>query len=501
MNAAILACAPSSHRWQDIDWINAHHQVRRLQTRIVKAMQEGKHNKVKALQWLLTHSFSGKALAVKRVTENRGKNTPGVDQIKWTTPRAKATAISSLKRRSYAPLPLRRVIIPKKNGKTRPLGIPTMKDRAMQALYLLALDPIAETTADLHSYGFRSERSTADAREQCFTALARKISAQWVLEGDIKGCFDHISHEWMIRHIPMDKTILQKWLKAGFIYQNELFQTEAGTPQGGIISPTLMNMTLDGLAQRLEKRFPRARMIGRKMNMVRYADDFIITGNSKEWLENEVKPVVEEFLAERGLTLSLEKTKITHITEGFDFLGWNIRKYSGKLLIKPSKTNIKAHCAKIREIIKTNKTTKQADLIRLLNPLLRGWANYHRIAVAKKVFSQIDKYVWTMLWQWAKRRHPNKGTRWVKEKYFKTRGARNWVFTATEEDERREWTLLKMADTPIKRHIKIQSAANPYDPKWGTYFKTRSERKKDRAGRISKYNLDYTKLPGAARRL
>ena len=323
-----------------------------------------------ALQWLLTHSFSGKALAVKRVTGNKGKNTPGVDRVTWTTPRAKTNAIASLKRRGYSPLPLRRVFILKKNGKkTRPLGIPVMECRAMQALHLLALEPIAETTADRNSYGFRPERSTADAGEQCFIALARKTSAEWVLEADIQSCFDKISHDWMIANIPTDGVILKKWLKAGFVYQNELFPTDAGTPQGGIISPVAANMTLDGLEAMLAEKFPNAKTTGRKMNMVRYADDFIITGHSKEWLAQEVKPAVVEFLAARGLVLSPEKTKVTHIKEGFDFLGWNIRKYSGKLLMKPSKANVKAHLDQIREVIKANKTAKQADLIRLLNPV------------------------------------------------------------------------------------------------------------------------------------
>jgi RNA-directed DNA polymerase len=284
MDAATRACAPSGMAWNDINWCHVQAQVRRLQTRIVKATQVGKHRKAKALQWLLTHSFSGKALAVKRVTENQGKNTPGVDNIIWKTPRAKTNAIESLKQRGYSPLPLRRVLIPKKNGKTRPLGIPTMKCRAMQALYLLALEPIAETTADLNSYGFRPKRATADAGEQCFTCLALKASAQWVLEADIKGCFDNISHDWMIANIPMDKVILKKWLKAGFVFQNELFSTDAGTPQGGIISPALANMALDGLAPMLAAKFPKSKSTGRKMNMVRYADDFIITGDSKEWL-------------------------------------------------------------------------------------------------------------------------------------------------------------------------------------------------------------------------
>jgi len=477
MDAATMACAPSGATWQGINWAHVHRQVRRLQARIVKAIQEGRPNKVKALQWLLTHSFRGKALAVKRVTTNRGKNTPGVDHVIWNTPEAKTNAIASMKRRGYSPLPLRRVFIPKKNGqKTRPLGIPSMIDRAMQALHLLALEPVAETTGDPNSYGFKPERSTADAGAQCFTVLAQASAAQWVLEADIKGCFDHISHDWMIANVPTDKTILRKWLKAGFVYRNELFPTEAGTPQGGIISPVLANMTLDGLEAKLAEKFPKAKQRGLKMHMVRYADDFIITGHSKAWLENEVKPAVVEFLAERGLVLSPEKTRITHIKDGFDFLGWNIRTYDGKLLMKPSKANVIAHLDKIRQVIKANKTAKQANLIRLLNPILRGWANYHRHVVAKKTFARNDAIIWSRLWQWATRRHPNKGAQWVKAKYFQTRGARHWVFAAKEKREdgtQSEVILLNEGDTPIQRHVKIKSAANPHDPQWEQYFETR----------------------------
>src|SRR5690348_2332613 len=223
--------------WHAIDWYQANQTVRRLQARIVKATQEGRWGKVKALQRLLTHSFSGKALAVRRVTENQGKNTPGVDRVTWNTPQKKINAVYSLRQRDYHPQPMRRVYIPKKNGKKRPLGIPVMKCRAMQALYLLALDPVAETTADPNSYGFRPGRSTADAIEQCFCTLAKQASPQWILEGDIKGCFDAISHEWLLTHIPMEKAMLRKWLKAGYMEQRILYPTEAGTPQGGIISP------------------------------------------------------------------------------------------------------------------------------------------------------------------------------------------------------------------------------------------------------------------------
>jgi RNA-directed DNA polymerase len=486
MSAAPRARAPSGAAWDGINWSRVQRHVRGLQARIVKATQGGRHNKAKALQWLLTHSFSGRALAVKRVTENKGKNTPGVDKVVWKTPGAKINAIVSLQRRGYSPLPLRRVFILKKNGKTRPLGIPVMKCRAMQALHLLALEPIAETTADLNSYGFRPERSTADAGEQCFNALARKASAQWVLEADISSCFDKISHDWMIANVPTDKAILKKWLKAGFVYQNERFPTDAGTPQGGIISPVAANMTLDGLEAMLAEKFPKAAHRGLKMHMVRYADDFIITGNSKEWLEHEVKPAVVEFLAERGLALSPEKTKVTHIKDGFDFLGWNIRKYSGKLLMKPSKANVKAFLDRIREVIKANKMAKQANLIKVLNPVLRGWANYHSHVVAKETFARIDHEVWSMLWRWAVRRHPTKGARWVKEKYFTPRGGRHWVFTATEKQEdgtQRERVLLKATDTPIHRHIKIRADANPHDRQWEQYFETRWGKKLLNSGR------------------
>jgi len=363
MNANTSACAPSGEPvdWRNIDWVEHHRIVRRLQARIVKAVREGRWGKVKALQWLLTHSLSGKMLAVRRVTENNGRKTPGVDGKTWSTPNAKSKAVLSLRRQGYNPHPLKRVFIPKNNGKMRPLGIPTMHDRAMQALYLLALEPVAETTADRNSFGFRPGRSTADARESCYIALGNKHRAQWVLEGDIKGCFDNISHQWLLANVCTDKVILQKWLKAGFVFQNKFFPTQAGTPQGGIISPTLANITLDGLDALLNTHFKsrrKAKANRPKVNLVRYADDFIITGCSKELLLEEVKPLVTEFLKERGLVLSLEKTRVTHIDEGFDFLGWNIRKYDGKLLIKPSRKNVQAFSDKIRETVKAHRQSK-----------------------------------------------------------------------------------------------------------------------------------------------
>ena len=467
--------------WHDINWRATHENVRRLQARIVKATKEGRWGKVKALQHLLTHSLSGKALAVKRVTENQGKSTPGVDWIIWTTPADRWTAIHHLKQRGYRPQPLRRVYIPKSNGKRRPLGIPTMKDRAMQALYLLALDPVAETTADPNSYGFRKERSCADALGQCDNALARRNCPRWVLEGDIQSCFDRISHVWLLAHVPMDKAILQKWLKAGYMDKSTLYPTDDGTPQGGIISPVLANMALDGLERKLRQQFPNTGVYCRKgrnkqVNLVRYADDFIITGISKEVLENEVKPLVIEFMRERGLELSEEKTVVTPIEDGFDFLGQNVRKYEGKFLTRPSKKNVKAFLTNVRRVIKANKQATAYGLIALLNPKIRGWANYHRHAASKATFVRVDTAIYRALWQWAKRRHPNKNKHWTADRYFGRTGTRNWRFFGESKNEQgrttQNWISLASA-TPIKRHIKIKGKVNPYDPEWELYLEER----------------------------
>jgi len=482
MNVDQSMCAASGFeaQWERIDWPHCESRVRRLQARIVKATQEGRQGRVKALQWLLTHSFCGRVLAVNRVTHNKGKNTPGVDGAIWSTPASRYEAIDTLQRRGYRPQPLRRVYIPKSNGKLRPLGIPTMKDRAMQALYLLALLPIAETTGDHNSYGFRPERSTADAIDYCFCVLSRKDSAPWVLEGDIRGCFDNISHIWMLDHIPTDKQVLEKWLKAGFMEKRVLFPTEAGTPQGGIISPTLANLTLDGLGRLLKDTFRprkiRGKLFNPKVNFVRYADDFIITGCSQELLENEVKPLVERFMLDRGLQLSPEKTCITHIEQGFDFLGQNLRKYGGKLLITPSGKNMHAFLEKVRGAIRSNRAVKQEYLIRLLNPIIRGWAYYHRHIEAGSAFRKVGMVLWHSLWRWAKRRHPNKSATWIVDRYWKRLGSRKWCFALPDGSERSKTIrLVDPTQIPIRRYVKVKSDANPFDPHWRNYFETRKK--------------------------
>lgn len=349
-NSKEYASKTASLKWELVNWQLMEAQVRTLQARIVKAQQAGKHRKVRSLQWILTNSFAAKVLAVKRVTSNSGKHTPGVDGVTWSTELSKMKAAQSLQRTGYKPLPLRRVYIPKSNGKMRPLSIPCMKDRAMQALHLMALDPVGETVADFNSYGFRPKRGCADAIEQCFKALCLRTSAQWILDADIKGCFDNISHEWLLKNVPMDKRMLRLWLKSKIIDGKTLLHPNMGTPQGGIISPWLANMVLNGMedmlddvAQRLRKPNGDIRVNKFKVNFVRYADDFVITADSNTLLQDKIAPAIEVFLQERGLSLSEEKTRITHIEQGFDFLGQNVRKYKNKLLIKPSKKKRDGH--------------------------------------------------------------------------------------------------------------------------------------------------------------
>jgi len=464
-----------AEQWESISWQHVEHEVNRLQTRIAKAQAKGDVNRAKRLQYLLNHSFYAKVYAVKKVTSNKGKSTPGVDGKLWTTPASKMKAVLSLTDKHYQSMPLRRVYIDKKGKKKkRPLGIPTMYDRAMQTLYALSLEPVAETTADTRSFGFRKGRCAQDACEQAFSVLARKESATWILEADIESCFDNISHDWLMENIPMDKTVLKQFLKSGFIHNGELFPTRAGSPQGGAISSLLANMTLDGIEKLIQDRYHRSvkgninsyQRGKTKVNLIRYADDLVVTAMTKEIAE-EVKELISQFLYERGLTLSEEKTTITHINNGFDFLGWTLRKFKGKLIIKPSKKSVKALVGKLSDIIlKEGKAHTQDTLIIRLNQVLRGWTNYHRHVVASQTFSLLDNTMYHMLDRWAKRRHPNKGRRWIKDRYWHTRRGNNWRFMTQEN------LLISAAGIPVVRHTKLKISKNPFlDPK---YFEQRN---------------------------
>ncbi|MDP2217910.1 MAG: group II intron reverse transcriptase/maturase [Methanolobus sp.] len=450
--------------WNNINWNSVEMHVNRIQVRITKAVIKGKWNLVKRLSYLLTHSHYAKLLAVRNVILNKGKRTAGIDGELWNTPSTKMKAALSLTDRRYKAKPLKRVYIEKYgSSKKRPLGIPSMYDRAMQSLYALALSPIAEVTADQRSFGFRKFRSTHDACSQIFNNMSQKRSAQWILEGDIRGCFDNISHQWLLDNIPMDISVLKQFLKAGFVFDRTLFPTRAGTPQGGIISPMLANMTLDGIESLLADKYHRGKS-GKidsdyrrkhKVNFVRYADDFIVTAKTKEIAE-DVKGLIKDFLKDRGLELSEDKTMITHIDDGFDFLGWNFKKYKGKLLIKPSKKSIEKVTKKISDSIKKGKDWKQESLIETLNPIITGWSNHHQGVVSKEIFQLLDSRIWNILWKWAKRRHPMKNKHWIANKYWHRKDTRNWVFSTNDK------RLKLLSDKKIVRNPQIKFDKNPY---------------------------------------
>lgn len=298
------------------------------------------------------------------------------------------------------------------------------------------------------------------------------------MEADIKGCFDHISHKWLLENIPLNKRILNQWLTSGFIKDKTLFPTTEGTPQGGIISPTLANMALDGLEKLINRIGGVTRYVLEvskrskyKVHFVRYADDFIVTSNNRDFLEKQVKPAIIEFLKVRGLTLSEEKTKISHIEEGFDFLGQNVRKYKGKLLIKPSKKSYAAIMKKIKDVIEKYKAISAYKVIRILNPIIRGWTNYHRKVISSRIFCKLDNSIFWKILKWTHRRHSNKSKQWIKDKYYKINGKKDWVFYG--EESGKIITLFSAQSIKICRHLKIQNKANPFDVSWTSYFANR----------------------------
>lgn len=485
-----MATKYSVNDWYDIVWSECFTHVIQMQHKIVVAYQEQDLKKVAELQYNLVNSFSARAIAVRTVaTVNKGKNTPGVDKVAALTPEQRLKLVYDLaNHRNVEPKPVRRVWISKdgnpvladrSNG--RPLGIPCMYDRAAQALWALALNPIAECVGDRHSYGYRMARSAQDAVTALYLKFATRYRPEWVLEADIKGFFDNIMHDWIIENIPMDNKVLYGWLKAGYIDMHKSYESVAGVPQGGVISPIIANIVLDGLSDHLAKSIgPVKRGKSPHILMVRYADDFVVTCVSREMLEGVVKPAIADFLKVRGLQLNPKKTHITHMKDGFDFLGFNFRLYPRLkhpteygVLIKPAKQKIQTVKDKIKVLFNVEKKNTAYNLILKLNPILRGWGNYYRHVVSKEIFTTLDWYVWNKCLKWAKRKHPTRGVRELLSTYFRSHKLRKWAFFG--QMKKVEVQLILLSQFPIERHTLIQDL-NPFDILNTAYFVKRKQK-------------------------
>ncbi|MEA5606468.1 group II intron reverse transcriptase/maturase [Nostoc sp. UHCC 0252] len=499
--------------WHSINWRKLERRVYKLQKRIYQASARGDVKTFRRLQKTLMKSWSARALSVRRVTQdNQGKKTAGVDGIKSLTPKQRLELTGNLKLGSKVS-PTRRVWIPKPGTEEkRPLGIPTMKDRALQALVKLALEPEWEARFEPNSYGFRPGRSCHDAIQAIFNAIKQK--AKYVLDADIAKCFDCINQEALLIKLNTSPTIrrqVRAWLKSGVMDGKQLFPTSEGTPQGGVISPLLANIALHGMEERI-KQYAETLPGGKRNNrysisLIRYADDFVILHKDASVVQR-CREIISEWLKGMGLELKPSKTRLTHTLNkyeqeeaGFNFLGHNIRQFPKgknqsskdtkgialgfKTIITPSKEKQKVHYDEIASIIEAHKAAPQAALISQLNPIIRGWANYYATVVSKEAYSEIDHLIYQKLKAWAKRRHPTKGGKWIAKKYWKSIDSNNWVFATAKKEEVTELLLLEHTSTPIVRHIKVRSESSPYDGNL-VYWSTRMGNNPEMPLRVSK---------------
>jgi RNA-directed DNA polymerase len=475
--------------WDTVNWRAHEEHVRRLRRRIFKAAREQDWATARNLQRLMLRSWSNTLVSVRQVTQlNAGRATAGIDGRVAATPQSRMKLAEQVHRTatSWKPLPVKRTYIPKANGKQRPLGIPAIADRCHQARVRNALEPEWEARFEPRCYGFRPGRSCQDAIEALFTTLGgtnpRRV---WILDADLKAAFDNIDHNRLLsllENFPA-RGMIAAWLKAGVIEKGKGFApTEEGTPQGGIISPLLLNIALHGLEEAAGVRYRTEPSVAGKTVpgapvLVRYADDYVVCCHSRQQAER-VKARLTQWLQPRGLSLNEEKTKIVHLSEGFDFLGFNIRRYpNGKLLIKPSKQAVRRFRERLAAEMRTLRGSNVGAILARLNPIIRGWASYYRAAVSKRIFNSLDDYIWRLTYRWACRTHPTKAKRWVVDRYYgrhnKFRNDR-WVFGNPENGS----YLVKLAWTEIVRHVMVKGTASPDDPDLTTYWANRRRRVK-----------------------